>query len=506
MNCFRVIGVLVGFAVFVIVLGGLAYANIQFSAPATVYTVGSDLRCAITSDFNNDGYLDVASVNAYNRVLYVSLNNGDGTFQSPVSYFSGGFDQGDYSEGIFSADLDGDGDKDLIITHSCSYYDIDKISVLENSGDGTFTAPIDYDVRNGPSCVIAADLDGDGDNDLAVSNSLSNRVSILKNDGNGTFQAAVNYLVASCPENIVAADLDKDGDIDLATANFISDNVSILKNNGDGTFQTANSYAALNCPAGLASGDVDNDGDIDLIVAGDTLYENVNLRILKNNGNGTFQTGNGYDVEDYLVSVVASDFDQDGDVDVAVISTSPDKVYILENIGGGAFQSDGNYVVPAAFHITQGDLDKDCAIDLAIVGGSKLSILFNQLSVPCLPLGEPINYSAPSKPVCIFAEDLNKDGYKDLAVSKVSQALPATNGISILKNDKYGVFLQQENYDSLTSKDFPSISGADFNLDGDINLVITDWFNNRVSVYPNNGWGVFGAPSYYSVGSIIQGQ
>ena len=50
-----------------------------------------------------------------------------------------------------------------------------------------------------PASVCAADLDGDGDSDLAVANYGSNNVSILKNNGDGTFAAAVNYGVGSEP-------------------------------------------------------------------------------------------------------------------------------------------------------------------------------------------------------------------------------------------------------------------------------------------------------------------
>ena len=72
--------------------------------------------------------------------------------------------------------------------------------------------------------------------------SSSNNVSILKNNGDGTFAAAVNYGVGSSPYSVCAADLDGDGDSDLAVANYGSNNVSILKNNGDGTFAAAVNY------------------------------------------------------------------------------------------------------------------------------------------------------------------------------------------------------------------------------------------------------------------------
>ena len=65
--------------------------------------------------------------------------------------------------------------------------------------DPLFNVRIDYGVGSNPMSVCAADLDGDGDSDLAVANYSSNNVSILKNNGDGTFAAAVNYGVGSYP-------------------------------------------------------------------------------------------------------------------------------------------------------------------------------------------------------------------------------------------------------------------------------------------------------------------
>jgi len=58
---------------------------------------------------------------------------------------------------------------------------------LRNNGDGTFAAAVNYTVGIGPESVLAADLDGDGDADLAVTIHFGNMVSVLKNNGDGTF-------------------------------------------------------------------------------------------------------------------------------------------------------------------------------------------------------------------------------------------------------------------------------------------------------------------------------
>ena len=98
----------------------------------------------------------------------------------------------------------------------------------------SFADDVPYGVGNAPYYAAAVDLDGDGDLDLAVANSgllggVGN-VSVLLNNGEGTFAAHVLYGAGDTPVSVTAADLDGDGDLDLATANFYSDNVSILFN------------------------------------------------------------------------------------------------------------------------------------------------------------------------------------------------------------------------------------------------------------------------------------
>ena len=146
---------------------------------------------------------------------------------------------GDGPSSVFSADLDGDGDNDLAVADRIS----GNVSVLLNIGDGTFAPRMTYFSGSDPSSVFSADLDGDGDNDLAVANgifsSANSTVSVLLNNGDGTFAPKVGYGVGRQPKSVFSADLDGDGDNDLVVANSLFDNsVSVLLNNGDGTVCT----------------------------------------------------------------------------------------------------------------------------------------------------------------------------------------------------------------------------------------------------------------------------
>jgi hypothetical protein len=164
---------------------------------------------------------------------------------------------------VFGADLDSDGDTDLAVANHGG-----DVSILFNDGKGVFPfAGMKYATGDGSQSVFGADLDSDGDTDLAVANEGSYDVSILLNSGNGTFAAAVNYRVGRNPCSVFGSDLDSDGDIDLAVANWLSQGISILLNSGNGTFDAAVTYGAEGSPACVFGADLDSDGDTDLAVA-----------------------------------------------------------------------------------------------------------------------------------------------------------------------------------------------------------------------------------------------
>jgi hypothetical protein len=127
---------------------------------------------------------------------------------------------------VTTADVDGDGDADMIVTNSES----DKVSVLKNKGNGTFAAKVDYATGDGPNSVTTADVDGDGDADMIVTNSESDKVSVLKNNGNGTFAAKIDYAAGDGPKSVTTADVNGDGDADFIVANAESNSVSVLLN------------------------------------------------------------------------------------------------------------------------------------------------------------------------------------------------------------------------------------------------------------------------------------
>ena len=151
-----------------------------------------------------------------NKIAWYENTDGKGTFgsQQIVSTSANG------ARSVFAADLDGDGDMDLA---SASYGD-NKIAWYENTdGKGTFgSQQIVSTSANGARSVFAADLDGDGDMDLASASYSDDKIAWYENtDGKGTFGSQqIVSTSADGAHSVFAADLDGDGDMDLASASY----------------------------------------------------------------------------------------------------------------------------------------------------------------------------------------------------------------------------------------------------------------------------------------------
>jgi hypothetical protein len=120
-----------------------------------------------------------------------------------------------------------------------------------------------------PFAIVAADFNGDGKLDLAVTDATENAVFVLLGNGDGTFQPPITIPVGNAPDAIVAGDFNNDGKLDLATANSGDNTVTLLLGNGDGTFtQAADSpFAVGKIPVGIVAADFNGDGKLDLAVS-----------------------------------------------------------------------------------------------------------------------------------------------------------------------------------------------------------------------------------------------
>lgn len=217
-------------------------------------------RSVFVSDLDGNGTGDLVVARRDANKVSVFLNNGGGSFAPPSHYPTGV-----YPVSVFVSDLDNDGDNDLVTANRKS----NKITVYKNNGDGIFSGRMDYPAGASPSSVFAGDLYGNGRADLAVTNYSSATVSILKNDGNGGFPPPPSlphppYATGVKPFFVVMSDINGDGKNDLAVSNYESKSVSILKNMGGGIFGAKDDYPTGHATRSVAVGDLDGDGFADL--------------------------------------------------------------------------------------------------------------------------------------------------------------------------------------------------------------------------------------------------
>ena len=263
---------------------------------ATKYTVSMRPMALAGGDVNGDGRPDSGRRKLHLRNLRqqpgavsVFLNNGNGTFAAGVPYMGSAspFE-------ITVADLDGDGRPDIAVanrTDGCTMQEGGDVTVMLNQGPGTFAAARHHAPGARPDAIAASDLDGDGDNDLAVANFgsgseqlelLDGGLTILINPGNGVFAAPRKLSSGVGPISVAAGDLDGDGDNDLAVTNFGYSGIgaqglqglNVFRNDGAATFART-TVATFYGPEHVALADVDGDRDLDMLVVSSSGYRPV---------------------------------------------------------------------------------------------------------------------------------------------------------------------------------------------------------------------------------------
>ncbi len=313
-----------------------AAASAAFAAPVSV-TVGKNPSVVAVGDFNQDGHPDVAIANYDTTAgstdsVSVLLNTGNGTFAAAKNYQA---DTG--TSGVAVGDFNGDGIPDLALVSSSAQ----RLTILKGNGDGTFTPGTQhFSAGKIPLRIAVADFNGDGIADLAVVNKGSNNVSVLLGNGDLTFQSAVNSGVGASPYALVTGDFNGDGIPDLAVSNAGSNNVTVLLGKGDGTFQAGVNYAVGTSPAFLAVTDVNGDQRQDLVVAN---TGSSNVSVLVGNGDGTFQSAVNYAMPGEPIGIVATDVTGHGVADLVTTIYGRAEVAVLTGTGSGTFPDSATF-------------------------------------------------------------------------------------------------------------------------------------------------------------------
>ena len=493
-------------------------------AAANTFKVGSGAAAIASADLNGDGNADLVVTDG-DKSVNVSLGNGDGSF-GPAT----GFSLATQPLGIAIADFNGDGRRDIAVAiHGPEINSQGKVAILIGQGDGNFAQPVLYSLDHNAVRLVAADLNGDGKLDLAVAlqhfSSPKNGLAVLLGNGDGTFQAATTS-VSGDMRDLTAADLNGDGNIDLALSPLYGNEIEVLLGNGDGTFKVAVNYSANDSTGTVVATDLNGDGKLDLLVGGSqttillgngdgtfgapVLYAIgqsfavpgffnrdgvpdvvagafIGVNVAFGNPNGTFRAGRAY-LAGYLAgSVVSADFNSDGKPDLAVGGeTVAPTITILLGDGGGRFVPGQNFATVPANKLRTADLNNDGKADLLATsysGGSVLAYLGNGEGT----FGPPLSTTVPDGDLWQTIGDLNGDRIPDVAVARFE-----SDACRILIGNGDGTFTNAGDLHTGNGPQSPVIS--DFNGDGHADIVVSNTFGDTFGVYLGNGDGTFQTP------------
>lgn len=396
------------------------------------------------------------------------------------------------------ADMDGDGDLDLVVAQAGNV-DAPKVSVLFNQGDGSYAAAVNHDAPGQTAEVVLEDFDGDGDVDAAFAQSYNgaagSRVLYYQNFGDGSLLPYVSYTVGTGPTGIVAADVDVDGDQDLICANnfWLQEDVTVLYNNGAGVFPTRIDFPITGeNPREIAAGDLNGDGAPELVVTledGDPAFA-----VLINDGFGSYSApifhSTGY-AAFYPAGVAVADVDRDGDADVLYgTDRNGSTGYIL---AFALFRNDGSGTLGPVESVPVGQsfgVINDFAVDDVTGDGwpDVLGTVRNGYQGFVLVPGDgaggfaaPMSYRAGEYSRGVTTADVDNDGDPDAIVTN-----SASNTITVHANDGSGFSFPP--HVELGAYIEETVAG-DLDLDGDIDLLTAD-FDGFV-VLDNQGDGSF---------------
>jgi FG-GAP-like repeat len=299
------------------------------SSPFFAGNFPNDINIA---DLNGDGIPDLAVANHERKHITVLLGNGKGQFQAaPRSPFY--VKVKPHTHGVISADFNGDGYPDI----ATDSWAVDSIVILYGDGKGDFLNPTFYATGKHPyQRLRTADFNKDNMPDIVTTNLDENSVTILLGDGKGNFSRRF-FSAGNKPFGVAVADVNGDGNLDLAVINSPSisggkvgkDGLTILIGDGTGVFTMleGSPFNSGMGPTRVATGDLNGDGINDIVV---TNYNSRNVSIYYMGKTGLLsstiiQVGNHPD------GIAIHDMDQDGKNDIIVSSQDDNTVSILFN-------------------------------------------------------------------------------------------------------------------------------------------------------------------------------
>lgn len=397
---------------------------------------------------------------------------------------------------VASADIDLDGDTDLLITGTSPI----TTTLYLNDGLGNFTSisqPAIVNVYSG--ATEFADIDNDGDQDVLITGNTSSPMAtanLYLNDGNGVFTlSSASSIEASFGGDIDFGDIDADGDLDLViTGKNSSDElfVKLYINDGSGSFSLVSGTPFI--PVWFSSVefiDTDNDNDLDLLICGEDTSNTSNTTLYLNNGSGTFSTASSTPFSGANFGDIAyGDTDNDGDQDILITGVNPNGQNIAEFYlnNGSSFSLVASTTIPGvSLHSSSfADFNNDGKLDLLHIGSASGGLIGhiyentgsnNFILVDSTTIAGSYNGSN-------VVSDLNGDNKLDIVTTGTSFTLPV-RAPKIYFNQSIILSVSESNDVEAEINIFPNPSNGLINIEMDLESYLD------VEVYDLMGKSIF---------------
>lgn len=445
-------------------------------APQQTFATGNGPFSVLVADVNGDGKPDLVAANFRDNTVSVLLS----TAAAPTAYAPSfaaeqTFPIGAGAFGVATSDINGDGKPDVLVANAVDPNGTVSVFMNDSSaGTLNFDGPQVFPVGVAPTDVAAADLNGDGKQDMIVSNNGSDTISVfLSTTAPGaltaTFAAQKTITVGTAPGAITTADVNGDGKPDVMVAD--AGGVAVLLNTtGPGalspTFDApATLTAGTNAAAfGVAAADMNGDGKPDIVAATGTGSISVYLNTTTPGaGAPSFAARQSFSVGSNPDSVAIADVNGDGKPDVIAANEGSNNVSVLLNTTApGAmtmsFAAQKTFAVGSQpFSAFTADLNGDGRPDIIAVnnGGNSISVLLNTT-----PVGAAIpsyasqqSFTVGNQPPGGAAADLNGDGLPDVIVADEGSLT-----ISALLDNQYAVSVSPASVSGDIHYAFPQVS------------------------------------------------
>jgi hypothetical protein len=295
------------------------------------------------ADLNGDGTMDVISASAGDGEIawYPNVDRQRNFPRKKVITIGAAS-----AQEIHTADLDDDGDQDLIGAFGVT----GKIAWYENDGSGAFSAQkIITEEAAGAVSVHAVDLNDDGHKDILSASRIDGKIAYYTNDGDGNFSdQKVISNEGEGARSVHAADMDGDGMQDVVYASSVragGSKIAWHRNTGDGFADQKVITSETRGARAVHASDLDGDGDMDILAGFSELGLDVGqLAWFENNGDGEFSDSQVISSEVRGINaVMTADLDDDGDQDIlstsSVSGADGEIAYVLSTAGTFASKS-----------------------------------------------------------------------------------------------------------------------------------------------------------------------